>query len=176
MAGILRGEIRWAELNPARGNEQSDLRPVLVLSHDVFNERSGTVIAAALTSQPQKAGFPLTLQLESTALPDVVQKEYRLCFLISPRYRYRSLIFCGRIELTVGILLSMAKRSRSLSLSRLRLNGTLLLKKKRFLVLNCAITLRNRCMPLLEAVGQDSVNWKTLMCCQELLMSPLFRT
>ncbi|MFZ4526671.1 MAG: type II toxin-antitoxin system PemK/MazF family toxin [Chlorobium sp.] len=69
MAGILRGEIRWAELNPARGNEQYGLRPVLVLSHNVFNERSGTVIATALTSQPQKAGFPLTLQLESTDLP-----------------------------------------------------------------------------------------------------------
>ncbi|MEI6652421.1 MAG: type II toxin-antitoxin system PemK/MazF family toxin [Chlorobiaceae bacterium] len=69
MAGILRGEIRWAELNPARGNEQSGLRPVLVLSHDVFNERSGTVIATALTSQPQKAGFPLTLQLASADLP-----------------------------------------------------------------------------------------------------------
>jgi mRNA interferase MazF len=69
MARILRGQIRWADLNPTRGNEQSGLRPVLVLSHDVFNERSGTVIATALTSQPQKAGFPLTLQLESTDLP-----------------------------------------------------------------------------------------------------------
>ena len=69
MAGILRGEIRWADLNPARGNEQSGLRPVLVLSHDVFNERSGTVIATAQTSQPQKAGFPLTLLIESAALP-----------------------------------------------------------------------------------------------------------
>ncbi|NHQ60829.1 type II toxin-antitoxin system PemK/MazF family toxin [Chlorobium sp. BLA1] len=69
MAGILRGEIRWAELNPTRGNEQSGLRPVLVLSHNVFNERSGTVIAVALTSQPQKAGFPLTMAVESAALP-----------------------------------------------------------------------------------------------------------
>ncbi|EAT59604.1 type II toxin-antitoxin system PemK/MazF family toxin [Chlorobium ferrooxidans] len=69
MAGILRGEIRWADLNPTRGNEQSGLRPVLVLSHDVFNDRSGTVIAVALTSQPQKAGFPLTLPIESAALP-----------------------------------------------------------------------------------------------------------
>jgi len=40
-----------------------------VLSNDVFNERSGTVIAVALTSQPQRAGFPLTLELETTALP-----------------------------------------------------------------------------------------------------------
>ena len=69
MAGILRGEIRWADLNPTRGNEQSGLRPVLVLSHDVFNDRSGTIIATALTSQPQKAGFPLTMPIESSSLP-----------------------------------------------------------------------------------------------------------
>ena len=69
MAAILRGEIRWAGLNPTRGREQSGLRPVLILSHDVFNERSGTVIAVALTSQPQKAGFPLTLELKSRNLP-----------------------------------------------------------------------------------------------------------
>jgi mRNA interferase MazF len=42
---------------------------VLVLSHDVFNERSGTVIAAAVTSQPQRAGFPLTLELTDLTLP-----------------------------------------------------------------------------------------------------------
>ncbi len=69
MAAILRGEIRWADLNPTRGREQSGLRPVLILSHDVFNERSGTVIAVALTSQSQKAGFPLTLELRSRNLP-----------------------------------------------------------------------------------------------------------
>lgn len=69
MARILRGEIRWADLNPVRGHEQAGLRPVLILSQDVFNERSGTVIAVALTSQPQKAGFPLTLELITANLP-----------------------------------------------------------------------------------------------------------
>jgi mRNA interferase MazF len=69
MARILRGEIRWADLNPARGSEQGGLRPVLILSHDVFNARSGTVIAVAITSQPQRAGFPLTLELSSPSLP-----------------------------------------------------------------------------------------------------------
>ena len=64
MARILRGEIRWADLNPVRGREQAGLRPVLVISQDVFNERSGTVIALALTSQAQRAGFPLTLELQ----------------------------------------------------------------------------------------------------------------
>jgi mRNA interferase MazF len=68
VARILRGEIRWADLNPAKGHEQSGHRPVLVLSHDVFNARSGTVIAVALTSQPQRAGFPLTLALDAIVL------------------------------------------------------------------------------------------------------------
>ena len=69
MARILRGDIIWAELDPTQGHEQSGRRPVLILSRDVFNERSGTVIAIALTSQEPKAGFPLTLELSSADLP-----------------------------------------------------------------------------------------------------------
>ncbi len=69
MARILRGEIRWADLNPVRGREQAGQCPVLILSQDIFNERSGTVIAMAITSQPQRAGFPLTLALESQGFP-----------------------------------------------------------------------------------------------------------
>ena len=69
MARILRGNIYWADLNPVIGSEQGGLRPVLILSHNVFNERSGTVIAVALTSHPQRAGFPLTLELTDPKLP-----------------------------------------------------------------------------------------------------------
>ena len=69
MARVLRGDIVWADLNPIRGREQAGLRPVLILSEDIFNSRSGTVIAIALTSQPQRAGFPLTLELSSPRLP-----------------------------------------------------------------------------------------------------------
>jgi mRNA interferase MazF len=68
MARILRGEVRWADLNPVRGHEQAGHRPVLILSHDVFNDRSGTVIAVALTSQPPRAGFPLTLESHAAGL------------------------------------------------------------------------------------------------------------
>jgi len=69
MARILRGDILWADLNPVRGREQAGRRPVVVISHDIFNERSGTVIAMAITSQTQRAGVPLTLELESVKLP-----------------------------------------------------------------------------------------------------------
>ena len=69
MAQILRGDIYWADLDPTKGHEQAGQRPVLILSNDIFNQRSGTVIAMALTSQPQRAGFPLTLELTNSNLP-----------------------------------------------------------------------------------------------------------
>ena len=69
MARVLRGDIFGADLNPVKGHERAGLRPVLILSPEVFNERSGTVIAMALTSQPQRAGFPLTLEIASGSLP-----------------------------------------------------------------------------------------------------------
>jgi mRNA interferase MazF len=69
VARVLRGDIVWANLNPAKGHEQGGLRPVLVLSQDVFNQRSGTVVAVAITSKPQPAGFPLTLEISAAGLP-----------------------------------------------------------------------------------------------------------
>src|SRR5437588_6043865 len=69
MARVLRGDIFWAELSPTVGKEQAGIRPVVILSHDVFNERSGTVIAVAISSQEPRAGFPLTLEIRSAKLP-----------------------------------------------------------------------------------------------------------
>ena len=69
MAQILRGNIHWADLNPVQGHEQGGHRPVVVISADVFNTRSGTVIAMALTSQPPQAGFPLTMEIKTGNLP-----------------------------------------------------------------------------------------------------------
>ena len=69
MARVLRGDVFWADLSPARGHEQAGRRPVLILSHDVFNERSGTVVAMAITSQTPRAGYPLTWEIQSVKLP-----------------------------------------------------------------------------------------------------------
>jgi mRNA interferase MazF len=69
VSGILRGEIHWADLNPVRGHEQGGRRPVIVLSHDLFNDRSGTVIVMVVTSQPQRVGLPLVWPVPSGVLP-----------------------------------------------------------------------------------------------------------
>jgi mRNA interferase MazF len=69
VAKILRGDIFWADLDPAKGSEKKGTRPVLIISQDVFNERSGTVIALAITSQEPGVGFPLALEITSAKLP-----------------------------------------------------------------------------------------------------------
>jgi len=69
MARILRRDNIGADLNPVKGHEQAGFRPVLIISHDLFNERSGTVIAVALTRQPQRAGYPLVLSADNPKLP-----------------------------------------------------------------------------------------------------------
>ena len=69
MARILRGDIVWADLDPVRGHEQGGQRPIAIISQDVFNARSGTVIGMAITSQQQQTGFPLTLEVTSVKLP-----------------------------------------------------------------------------------------------------------
>jgi mRNA interferase MazF len=69
MAPILRGDIYWADLDPVRGHEQAGRRPVLILSHELFNRKSGTAIVAAVTSAPQRAGFPLSVELPAKQLP-----------------------------------------------------------------------------------------------------------
>lgn len=69
MARILRGDVVWANLNPTVGHEQVGLRPVLVLSREEFNARSGIVIALPITSSPGKVAFPFTLEIRSARLP-----------------------------------------------------------------------------------------------------------
>jgi len=69
MARILRGDIWWADFEPIKGHEQGGVRPVLVISEDIFNEHSGTVIALAITSQHPKTVFPLVYKLPDELLP-----------------------------------------------------------------------------------------------------------
>ena len=69
MARLLRGDVVWAELDPVKGHEQAGRRPVVIISHDVFNAHSGTVIAMAITSNAPRAGFPLTMELIRAKLP-----------------------------------------------------------------------------------------------------------
>ena len=62
---IKRGEIYYADLSPVVGSEQGGLRPVLIVQNDVGNKHSPTVIAAAITSQKEKARLPTHIELNS---------------------------------------------------------------------------------------------------------------
>ena len=60
---VKRGDIYYADLSPVVGSEQGGIRPVLVIQNDIGNKYSPTVIAAAITSQINKAKMPMHIEL-----------------------------------------------------------------------------------------------------------------
>ena len=64
---IKRGDIFYADLSPVVGSEQGGMRPVLIVQNDVGNKHSPTVIAAAITSQINKARLPTHIELSANS-------------------------------------------------------------------------------------------------------------
>lgn len=62
---VMRGEIYYADLSPVVGSEQGGVRPVLIVQNDVGNRYSPTVIAAAITSQREKAKLPTHIEVDT---------------------------------------------------------------------------------------------------------------
>ncbi len=62
---VRRGDIYYADLSPVVGSEQGGVRPVLIIQNDVGNRFSPTVIAAAITSQHDKANLPTHIEVNA---------------------------------------------------------------------------------------------------------------
>jgi len=62
---VKRGDIYYADLSPVVGSEQGGVRPVLIIQNDIGNKYSPTVIAAAITSQINKAKMPTHIELSA---------------------------------------------------------------------------------------------------------------
>ena len=62
---IKRGELYYADLSPVVGSEQGGIRPILIVQNDTGNKYSPTIIAAAITSQLNKAKLPTHIELSA---------------------------------------------------------------------------------------------------------------
>lgn len=62
---IRRGDLYYADLSPVVGSEQGGIRPVLIVQNDIGNKYSPTIIAAAITSQINKAKLPTHIELSA---------------------------------------------------------------------------------------------------------------
>ena len=62
---VRRGDIYYADLSPVVGSEQGGVRPVLIVQNEIGNRHSPTVIAAAITSQQNKARLPTHIEIEA---------------------------------------------------------------------------------------------------------------
>ena len=65
LSNVKRGEIYYADLSPVVGSEQGGMRPVLIVQNDIGNRHSPTVIAAAITSQQNKARLPTHIEISA---------------------------------------------------------------------------------------------------------------
>lgn len=63
---VKRGDLYYADLSPVIGSEQGGIRPVLIVQNDIGNKHSPTIIAAAITSQINKAKLPTHIELDTT--------------------------------------------------------------------------------------------------------------
>jgi len=71
---VLRGEVRWGNLDPVVGHEQAGRRPVLIVQNDAGNAVSPTVIVVAITSHKPRRDYPFLVNLPASTLsrPSVV--------------------------------------------------------------------------------------------------------
>ncbi|MEG2541566.1 MAG: type II toxin-antitoxin system PemK/MazF family toxin, partial [Clostridia bacterium] len=65
MEMVKRGELYYADLSPVIGSEQGGVRPVLIVQNDIGNKYSPTIIAAAITSQLDKAKLPTHIAISA---------------------------------------------------------------------------------------------------------------
>ena len=69
MPAVLRGQIRWADLDPVQGHEQAGRRPVLVISSFVSNDRTRLAIILPITSAQPRVGYPYAVPIASVRMP-----------------------------------------------------------------------------------------------------------
>jgi len=66
---VRRGEILWCDLEPRRGHEQGEVRPVIIVSADAYNEtRSPLVAVVPLTRAEAKNPLHVALAVDETGL------------------------------------------------------------------------------------------------------------
>ena len=76
MKSILRGQVHWAQLDPARGSEMAKRRPCVVLSVREINDHRRTVVVLPLTTTETPAGFPLLIATPSVSASSKVRTEH----------------------------------------------------------------------------------------------------
>lgn len=108
---VHRGDIYYADLSPVVGSEQGGVRPVLIVQNDVGNKFSPTVIAAAITSQKDKANLPTHIEVE-TGNSGLMRDSVVLLEQVRTLDKHRLKEKMGRLDAT-----SMSKVDQAISIS-----------------------------------------------------------
>jgi mRNA interferase MazF len=102
---VRRGEIYWANLNPRSGSEQLGKRPVIIISHDVFNESPNwhsIVVVSVSTSTKQGERGPTAIFL-SKGTAGLEKSSVALCHQVTTLDRSK---FTERVGMLSTALMS----------------------------------------------------------------------
>ena len=95
-----RGEVYWAHLVPRSGSEQQGRRPVVVISHDAFNETLGwrsIIVVPVSTSATQAGRGPSAVSLARGAA-GLVKQSVVLCHQVTTLDRSKLTIRIGELN------------------------------------------------------------------------------
>lgn len=115
---MIRGEVYWADVNPRSGSEQSGKRPVVIISHDIFNRRAtwmSIIVIPFSTSARQAARGPTTVMV-SAGIAGLRQDSVVLCHQVTTLDRRKlgscmGILPAGKLaEVETGLKVAMSLR------------------------------------------------------------------
>jgi mRNA interferase MazF len=82
---VNRGEVYWADLVPRSGSEQTGRRPVIVVSHDGFNQTPGwrSIIVVPISSSASQARRGPTVIEVPAGAGGLPKTSFALCHEVS---------------------------------------------------------------------------------------------
>ena len=104
-----RGDLYWANLFPRSGSEQTGRRPVIILSHNAFNEASGwrSIIVVPVSTSPTQSRRGPTVVALPAGTANLMNDSSALCHQITTLDRAKLVERIG--ELTSEILAQVEK-------------------------------------------------------------------
>jgi len=103
----MRGDVYLADLNPSRGSEQADIRPVIIIQRDTLDRFTTTVVVVPLTSNLRRAKIPGTIVIP-LGEGGLTQESVVLCYQIVVIDRQRLMRKLGTLSPNYLLMLKEA--------------------------------------------------------------------
>ncbi len=94
-----RGDIYWATIEPRSGSEQKGRRPVIIISHDIFNQKRNwrSIIVVPMSTSEAQAKRGLTGVIISQGIANLSKDGVALCHQVTTLDRFKFENYIGTL-------------------------------------------------------------------------------